>query len=118
VSTLNDVLYAVKQGVDTFDCILPTRDARAGILYTYKTGPHVLEDYDRIKIYRGDFSRDLSPIDAQCECYTCMNFSKAYIHHLFKQRELLGYRLMTIHNLTFIERFFKLIRSEILKGNL
>jgi tRNA-guanine transglycosylase len=113
ISTLDDVLYSVKHGIDTFDCVLPTRDARVGFLYTYKSKRKDLEDYDKIKITQGFYKADLSPIDKQCDCYTCKNFSRAYIHHLFKQRELLGYRLATIHNLYFIEDFFARIRQAI-----
>jgi queuine tRNA-ribosyltransferase len=88
-------------------------DARVGFLYTYKSKRKDLEDYDKIKITQGFYKADLSPIDKQCDCYTCKNFSRAYIHHLFKQRELLGYRLATIHNLYFIEDFFARIRQAI-----
>lgn len=113
ISTLDDVLYSVKHGVDTFDCVLPTRDARVGFLYVNRSIRKTLENYDRIKITQSAFKNDLSPIDKQCECYTCQHFSRAYLHHLFKQRELLGYRLATIHNLYFIEDFFKRIREAI-----
>lgn len=113
ISTLDDVLYSVKHGVDTFDCVLPTRDARVGFLYTYRGSRKKLEDYDRIKITQSVFKSDISPIDKQCTCYTCQKFSRAYLYHLFKQRELLGYRLATIHNLYFIEDFFKRIREAI-----
>jgi len=109
----------IKMGVDTFDCVVPTRQARLGRLYVQKfeNGKMKFENYNMIDIYKTIFKRDLKPIDERCECYTCKNFSKAYLHHLFKQRELLAYRLATIHNLYFIEKLFERIRRNIELGN-
>ncbi len=101
ISTLDDVLFAVKQGVDTFDCILPTRDARIGKLY--------VEGGTSIDIEKALYKNDTSFINE--ELLGGVTF--AYLHHLFKQRELLAYRLATINNLFMIEKFFAQIRKDI-----
>ncbi|HKZ36679.1 MAG TPA: tRNA guanosine(34) transglycosylase Tgt [Chryseolinea sp.] len=119
VGYVDDIFDMIKMGVDTFDCVVPTRQARLGRLYVQKfeNGKMKFENYNMIDIYKTIFKRDLKPIDERCECYTCKNFSKAYLHHLFKQRELLAYRLATIHNLYFIEKLFERIRRNIELGN-
>lgn len=104
VGEFDDILNAVKMGIDTMDCVIPTRHARMGKMYP------------EIDIFQRKYKSDLKPVDENCECYTCKNFSRAYLHHLFKQRELLGYRLASFHNLTFMEKLFKKIRSDIELG--
>jgi queuine tRNA-ribosyltransferase len=95
----------VGRGIDIFDCALPTRVARNGALFT-KTG--------RVDIENASFSDQKGPVDVDCNCYTCQHFSAGYLHHLFKSRELLAYRLATIHNLAFMSNLIHSIRTAIL----
>ncbi|MCX8031054.1 MAG: tRNA guanosine(34) transglycosylase Tgt [Thermodesulfovibrionales bacterium] len=104
VGDLRDVLVAVENGFDMFDCVMPTRNARNGTLFT-STG--------RLSIKRAEFKDDPTPLDEKCTCYTCKNFSKAYLRHLFLSREILSMRLNTIHNLSFYINFFKDMRESI-----
>lgn len=114
ISTFDDVLYAVKQGLDTFDCILPTRDARTGRLYVRVGEKDGVGIYDKINIRNAQWKSNIEPINAD----SLGNVSYAYLHHLLKQRELLYYRLATIHNLYMTEQFFKEIRQAIEDGKL
>ena len=99
-----DIIDAVQRGIDMFDCVMPTRNARNGHLFT-RTGV--------VKI-RNAFNRDNSaPLDSECGCYTCQNFSRAYLHHLDRTREMLGAQLSTIHNLTFYQDLMQGLRSAI-----
>jgi queuine tRNA-ribosyltransferase len=104
VGTPSDILEAVKMGVDMFDCVIPTRHARTGFLYT-STGT--------VKIRNSKYKNDTSALDDNCSCYTCKNYSKAYLHHLDKCREISGIRLNTIHNLSFYYNLLKNIREAI-----
>jgi queuine tRNA-ribosyltransferase len=88
--TPEDLVEAVRGGMDMFDCVLPTRNARNGWLYT--TGGD-------LKIRNSRYARDVGPIDPSCQCYTCRNYSRAYLRHLQQANEILGARLATIHNL-------------------
>jgi queuine tRNA-ribosyltransferase len=90
VGTPEDIVEAVGNGVDMFDCVLPTRNARNGFLFTR---------YGDIKIRNARYRTDTEPLDATCACYTCEHFSRAYLHHLQRANEILGARLATIHNL-------------------
>lgn len=117
IGHIDDILDMVKMGIDTFDCVTPTRDARVGRLYT--VGRNVgNERQDIVEIADNVYRAELTPVDDKCSCYTCANFTRAYLHHLFIQRELLSYRLATIHNLTFIENLFTDIRKQIEEGKL
>ena len=107
VGEIDDIIPLIAHGVDTFDCVQPTRLARMGIVLT-KGG--------EISISKKEFEEDVQPIDKTCQCYTCKNYSRAYIHHLFHVRELLGYRLATIHNVFFVHILVKEIRDIIKKG--
>ena len=108
VGSPEDLFEGVSRGIDIFDSALPTRIARNGGLFTH-TGR---------KIIRNACFREWdAPIDEGCDCYTCLNFSAAYLHHLFKCEELLAYRLATIHNLRFIMRLMEEIRQNILSGS-
>jgi queuine tRNA-ribosyltransferase len=102
-----DILDAVALGVDMFDCVLPTRNARNGSLFT-KKGPLVIKN--------ACHADDDRPIDKDCKCYTCTCFSRAYLRHLFMAGELLAYRLNTIHNVHYYMRFMEEIRGAIRKG--
>lgn len=104
VGDLLDVLYAVEKGFDMFDCVMPTRNARNGTLFT---------SLGRLSIKRAEFKYDSSPLDPDCNCYTCRNFSRAYLRHLFLTKEILSMRLNTIHNLHFYLKFFRDMRRAI-----
>ena len=95
VGSPEDLIEGIDRGIDIFDCALPTRVARNGALFTPK---------GRQNIDKAVFKTMEGPVDEDCDCYTCRNFSAAYLHHLFKCEELLAYRLATIHNLRFITR--------------
>jgi len=109
VGTPADIVNAVLAGVDMFDCVLPTRNARNGWLYT-STGV--------VKLRNARYRDDLGPLDTQCDCYTCTNFTRAYLHHLQKVNEILGARLNTLHNLHFYQRLMQRLRAAIRGGSL
>lgn len=92
VGTPLDLIISIDAGVDMFDCVLPTRVARNGTLYTWQ---------GKISIKRQEYKEDAGPLDPECDCYTCKNYSRAYLRHLFLSGEILGSRLNTIHNLHF-----------------
>ncbi|MBI4847595.1 MAG: tRNA guanosine(34) transglycosylase Tgt [Nitrospirae bacterium] len=104
IGDLLDVLEAVAAGIDMFDCVMPTRNARNGTLFT-STG--------RVSIKREEFKQDPGPLDPNCKCYTCKNHSRAYLRHLFMNREILSMRLNTLHNLHFYLDFFRKMRDAI-----
>ena len=104
IGDLLDVLEAVSAGIDMFDCVMPTRNARNGTLFTSR---------GRISIKREEFKKDPAPLDPDCECYTCRNFSRAYLRHMFMSREILSMRLNTIHNLHFYLEFFRRMREAV-----
>lgn len=124
VGDIDDIFTLVDHGIDTFDCVLPTRLARSGQLFSHSTfQPFNFSTIQPLhpKSYRMDitnsiFARDVAPIDVACSCYTCRTFSRAYLHHLFKVRELLAYRLATIHNLFFIHSLVGAIAESIKRG--
>ncbi len=101
-----DILGAVENGCDLFDCVAPTRIARNGTLYTSK---------GKINILNAQFREDFSPINENCGCYTCKNYTRAYVAHLFRTKEILANTLGSIHNLYFIVNFVKDIRASILE---
>lgn len=116
VGQVDDIVDLVKHGIDTFDCVEPTRVARMGIAYqTDAVLAHVDGQYSpyEIDLNKMEYKTDLSPLDAECACSTCVYYSKAFIHHLFKQRELLGYTLLSYHNLFVMERLMDKIRVSI-----
>lgn len=102
-----ELVDVISEGVDLFDCVVPTREARNGTLYTSEGKLHIEN-----AAYRGDFS----PPDSKCACYTCGNFTRAYLHHLFRGKELLAKRLATIHNLFFINSLVRQCREAIKAG--
>jgi len=104
-----DILDAVMRGVDMFDCVIPTRHARNGYLFT--------ED-GTVRIRNARFRDDPQPLQADCACYTCQNYSRAYLRHLDSCGEILGSRLNTIHNLHFYLNLMRRIRSAIEAGRL
>lgn len=115
VGEIDDIFDIIERGIDTFDCVQPTRLARMGKLYTSEVG--IKDKEFMIDIGRKEFSEDTQPVDKKCTCYTCSHFSRAYLHHLFRVRELLGYRLATIHNVFFVLSLVKDIRASIEAGD-
>jgi queuine tRNA-ribosyltransferase len=107
VGSPEDIVEGVARGIDIFDSALPTRVARNGALFTGQ---------GRCNIRNAAFRRVEEPVDSDCDCYTCRNFSAAYLSHLFRSEEILGLRLATIHNLRFISNLVNKIRSTILDG--
>ena len=103
-----DILEAVKFGVDLFDCVIPTRLARHGSFLTRE---------GRVSIRLAAFEKDFTPIDSECDCYTCKNFTKAYLRHLFWAREILAMSLLTIHNLRFLVRMLDKVKEDIGSGD-
>jgi queuine tRNA-ribosyltransferase len=104
VGTPGDIIEAVRRGIDMFDCVMPTRNARNGHLFT-STGV--------IKIRNAVHKKSVEPLDEECDCYTCKNFTRAYLHHLDKCKEMLGAQLNTIHNLHFYQTHMANIRAAI-----
>ena len=104
VGTPSDLVAAVAQGIDQFDCVLPTRNARHGILYTRRGD---------MRIRNARWKTDTAPIDDECTCHTCTHFSRAYVHHLIRAGEILGARLATIHNLHYYHRLMAGMRGAI-----
>jgi queuine tRNA-ribosyltransferase len=107
IGDLNDVLFAVKAGFDLFDCVMPTRNARNGTLFTSE---------GRVSIKRTEYKSDSSPLDNNCDCYTCRNYSRGYLRHIFLAKEILSMRLNTIHNLHFYFNFFRNMRKSIMEN--
>ena len=104
VGTPEDLVEAVMQGVDMFDCVMPTRNARNGTLFTSR---------GKLNIRNAAYMEDKRPVDENCRCYTCANYSRAYLRHLYMARELLAYRLNTIHNLFYYAHLMEGIRRAI-----
>ncbi len=109
MGTPEDLIAAVLAGMDMFDCVLPTRNARNGWLYTRRGD---------VKIRNAKYRTDEGPLDAQCACYCCANFSRAYLHHLQKANEILGARLNTLHNLHYYQTLMGELRAAIEGGQL
>jgi queuine tRNA-ribosyltransferase len=99
-----DIVESVRRGVDMFDCVLPTRNARTGFLYTR---------YGLLRIRNSRYAEDTRPVDESCDCYTCRNYSRSYLRHLDKCGEILGSRLSTIHNLHYYQRLMREMREAI-----
>ena len=108
VGTPEDIVHAVGQGIDMFDCVMPTRNARNGWLFTR---------FGDVKIKNATYKADTRPLDDTCTCYTCRNFTRAYLHHLQRTGEILGARLNTIHNLHYYQDLMREIRAAIEAGN-
>jgi len=109
VGTPEDIVFAVSQGIDMFDCVMPTRNARNGHLFTR---------HGDIRIKNAIHKADTRPLDESCGCYCCRNFSRAYLHHLFRCGEILGARLNTIHNLHYYQTLMRELREAIAAGEL
>ncbi|MGC1952232.1 MAG: tRNA guanosine(34) transglycosylase Tgt, partial [Gammaproteobacteria bacterium] len=105
----HDIVAAVARGIDLFDCVLPTRNARNGHLYARQ---------GVIRIRNSRYRADLRPIDEECACYTCRHYTRAYLHHLDKCREMLGARLNTLHNLHYYQDLLSSLREAVRAGRL
>lgn len=107
VGTPTDLIIAIDSGIDMFDCVIPTRVARNGTIYTWR---------GKVSIKRAEFKEDPSALDPECDCYTCTNYSKSYLRHLFLSGEILGSRLNTIHNIHFYMKLMERARQAIEEG--
>ena len=115
IGGLGDILNGVKNGIDTFDCVHPTRLARHGGALCF---PEHNDGKEFFNLHNARFREDVGPIDTTCDCYTCQHFTRSYIHHLFKAKEMLGGHLLTIHNARFMVRFMDQIRQKIKHGEI
>ena len=104
VGTPEDIVESVRRGIDMFDCVMPTRNARTGFLFTSR---------GILKIRNSKYKDDIRPVDEECRCYTCQNYSRSYLRHLDKCKEILSSRLNTIHNLHYYQQLMKDIRLAI-----
>ena len=109
VGTPEDLVHAVEAGIDMFDCVMPTRNARNGHLFTR---------FGDLKIKNARHKTDTGPLDPSCTCYACAHFSRSYLHHLFRAREILGSMLNTVHNLHFYQTIMAEMRDAIAAGRL
>jgi len=107
VGTPEDLVENVERGVDMFDCVMPTRNARNGTLFT---------SFGKINIKAAKFGLDENPIDPECDCHTCKNYSRGYMSHLFRAKELTYFRLASLHNLHYYLTLMKQMREAIVKG--
>lgn len=107
VGTPEDLVAAVQTGIDMFDCVMPTRNARNGHLFTR---------FGDVKIKNARHKMDTRPLDESCSCYTCRHFSRAYLHHLFRSGEMLGSMLNTVHNLHYYQTLMQELRNAIADG--
>lgn len=107
VGTPLDIVNGINAGVDMFDCVLPTRNARNGTLYTSR---------GKINIKRREYAEDDAPLDPECGCYTCRTFSRAYLRHLYISKELLAFRLNSLHNLTYYLNLVRGARAAVIEG--
>ena len=103
-----DLFTGVENGADTFDCVAPTREARTSAVYTGQ---------GRFNVSNGAYRRDFAPIDKECSCYTCTHYSRAYLNHLFRAKEILGPTLATIHNVHFMVTLVDRMREAIERGD-
>ena len=108
VGTPEDLIHGVDAGVDMFDCVMPTRNARNGLLFTR---------YGDVKIRNARYREDTAPLDETCSCYTCRHFTRAYLHHLYRTGEILASILNTTHNLHFYLTLMAELRAAIERGN-
>ncbi len=116
IGEVDDIFEGVERGIDTFDCVIPTRIARTGFFFISPPLGNMKNRF-RTDIDKPQFVEDQKPLDTNCNCYTCQNFTRGYIHHLFRARELLSYSLLSIHNVYFLINLTKQIRQAILDNN-
>jgi queuine tRNA-ribosyltransferase len=114
IGEVDDIFELIERGIDTFDCVIPTRIGRTGFFFLSPKEGNTKNRF-RKDIDKPQFRTDPKPLDQNCSCYTCQNFTRAYIHHLFRSRELLSYSLISTHNVHFLVNLTKQIRTSILK---
>lgn len=102
-----DILNAVERGIDMFDCVVPTRNGRNGCAFT---------SAGKVKILNSRYKEDAEPLDKMCNCYTCQNFTRSYLRHLFLAKEILGLTLISLHNVFYFQSLMKQVRESIMKG--
>ena len=107
VGTPENILEAVDRGIDFFDCVLPARNGRHGHVYT---------NHGEMNLFNQKYEKDMSPISEECQCPTCKKYSRAYIRHLLKAKEMLGMRLCVMHNLYYFNNLMTEIRDALDKG--
>ncbi len=115
IGEIDDIFDVIERGMDTFDCVIPTRFGRYGIVFVPPKEGNMKNRF-RIDLSKTLYSKDQQPISKDCSCYTCQNFTRGYLHHLFRANELLAYRLASYHNMFFINDLVKKIREAILEG--
>ena len=116
IGEVDDIFEIIERGIDTFDCVIPTRIGRTGFFFISPPFGNMKNRF-RTDIDKPQFRNDTKPLDENCICTTCQNFSRAYISHLFRSRELLSYNLLSVHNVHFLVNLTKQIREEIINGN-
>lgn len=116
IGEVDDIFEGVERGIDTFDCVIPTRIGRTGFFFI---SPPIgnMKNRFRADIDKKEFIKDQKPLDPNCTCHTCQNFTRGYIHHLFRSREILAYSLLSAHNVHFLVNLTKQIRASILNDN-
>ncbi len=117
IGYLEDMEHIIKHGVDTFDCIVPTHYARRGIAFISR-GANVTLNDSKLNLNRNIYLKDRKPLDPKCDCQTCQNYTRSYICHLIKAREITGLRLITFHNLYFFNQYVAGIREKIRQGKI
>ena len=105
IGTPEDLIGAIERGIDMFDCVMPTRLGRHG---------HVFTDAGTLNLKNSRFRDDFTPIDAGCSCHTCRHFTRAYLHHLIKENEMMAGSLLSLHNIAYLHRLVENIRSQII----
>ena len=116
IGEVDDIFEIIERGIDTFDCVIPTRIGRTGFFFISPPFGNMKNRF-RTDIDKPDFRNDPKPLDENCNCNTCQNFSRAYIHHLFRSREILSYNLLSVHNVHFLVNLTKKIREAIINDN-
>ena len=116
IGEVDDIFEIVERGIDTFDCVIPTRLGRAGHVFVSPPVGNIKNRF-RYDIQKSKFAQDKKPIDPNCKCMVCQTYSRAYINHLFRSYELLAYYLASYHNLYFINNLTSQIRESILEDS-
>jgi len=114
IGEIDDIFDVIERGIDTFDCVIPTRFGRYGIVFVGPSEGNIKNRF-RLDINKVIYAKDKNPISKDCLCYVCTNFTRGYIHHLFRVQELLAYRLASYHNMFFINKLVKNIKKSILE---
>jgi tRNA-guanine transglycosylase len=113
IGEVDDLFEGIERGIDTFDCVIPTRIGRTGFFFISPPLGNIKNRF-RTDIDKPEYAKDQKPLDPNCNCYACQNFTRGYIHHLFRARELLSYNLLSLHNVHFLVNLTKQIRQSIL----